>query len=507
MDGSSKHTLPVKVVTRIEPGQEDQRGIQGILNGAGLGFRYSGLIDARFNFVSGFLHRLLCEVDLGYRTELVLTILRELATNCSKAHAKRIYFQSQRLDISIPADYASGMASFRADVLSHWDQFVAANSTNEFYIELSFELNADAIVIHMENNVELLPSEWERITQRRQKAAQIRDILEAFNAFDDDNEGAGLGIVFISLLLRNAGIAESNLIIDSRRGVTRHTLIVPRLPAQLRSGIRDEMLREIEGLPSLPDRVNQLVVLCNDSSASIASIAQEIERDPAMAAQILRLVHSAGFMTRRRNMDVESAVKVIGLQEVSELVVATASRSVLANHFQIKEMETIWDASNRVSFFAAELSERCHVKRSDAAIAGLLLELGKIVMIGLKQDTMERIEEMLGSKRVRTSSILEESTLGISHPEIGARLGEKWNFPQAVIDCIRYQHKPLLCVSPNEALVRAVSLASRLHASTQGMADYYAVDPEVLHAGRVHSPEEFAKLAKFLEEQFKKQIA
>jgi hypothetical protein len=58
MDGSSKHTLPVKVVTRIEPGQEDQRGIQGILNGAGLGFRYSGLIDARFNFVSGFLHRL-----------------------------------------------------------------------------------------------------------------------------------------------------------------------------------------------------------------------------------------------------------------------------------------------------------------------------------------------------------------------------------------------------------------------------------------------------------------
>ncbi|HQI19610.1 MAG TPA: HDOD domain-containing protein, partial [Leptospiraceae bacterium] len=274
-------------MTRIEPGQEDQRGIQGILNGAGLGFRYSGLIDARFNFVSGFLHRLLCEVDLGYRTELVLTILRELATNCSKAHAKRIYFQSQGLDISIPADYASGMASFRADVLSHWDQFVAANSTNEFYIELSFELNADAIVIHMENNVELLPSEWERITQRRQKAAQIRDILEAFNAFDDDNEGAGLGIVFISLLLRNAGIAESNLIIDSRRGVTRHTLIVPRLPAQLRSGIRDEMLREIEGLPSLPDRVNQLVVLCSDSSASIASIAQEIERDPAMAAQIL----------------------------------------------------------------------------------------------------------------------------------------------------------------------------------------------------------------------------
>jgi hypothetical protein len=39
------------------------------------------------------------------------------------------------------------------------------------------------------------------------------------------------------------------------------------------------------------------------------------------------------------------------------------------------------------------------------------------------------------------------------------------------------------------------------------MADYYAVDPEVLQAGRVHSPEEFAKLAKLLEEQFKKQIA
>lgn len=492
----------------IRPGEENPLGIPSILEGAELAFRYSGLMNARFNFVSGFLHRLLCEIDLSYRCELVLTILKEIVTNCSKAHAKRIYFKEKSLSLTDSREYSRGIRDFHTDVLAHWESFTTQHDNNEYYIQIVFELEPDGLVIHVENNVQILPTEWERIKARRARAASFRDMLEAFTAFQDDSEGAGLGLVFICLLLRNAGISDQNFRIESEDGITRHTLLIPRATGNRRYAIKDRILNEIDGLPSIPDRVTRIMSLCTDSTASIATIAQAIGKDPALTAQVLRLVHSAGFMSRRKHLDLEGAITIVGLAEVSSLVLATASRSLLTDHYQLQEMTDIWDASHRISYFAGRLAETAHLNQVDAILAGLLSELGKIVLAGLNQNTSSEVWRMLGAGRVRNSTVLEESEIGIAHPEIGALLGEKWNFPEEIVAAIRFQHKPLLAPEEHSKLVRAVYIAGRLQESISGIVDYYSVEPEVLEVFRIQSAQEFTRKASDLAAAYKEsQIA
>ena len=36
----------------------------------------------------------------------------------------------------------------------------------------------------------------------------------------------------------------------------------------------------------------------------------------------------------------------------------------------------------------------------------------------------------------------EQMLLGMNHAEIGARLAERWNFPEPLVDAIRYHHEP-----------------------------------------------------------------
>lgn len=483
-------------MTAIHPGEEGSPE----LTGQELTFRYPGLMDERINFVSGFLQRLLSQSGLSYQAELVLTILKEIVTNCCKAHAKRIYFRTRGISILDPDGYQQGMSGFHQNVLSRWSDFVKENQASEYFIEIRYAVLPEHVRIRVVNNAEILPGEWDRIRRRLDTAAAFKDMFEAFRAFEDSTEGAGLGLVFISLLLRNAEIAHSNFKITSAEGQTIHTLIIPRVPHRRRMEVMEGILSEVGSLPSLPQRIEDLVRLCHDSTASIPHIAREVSKDPALVAHLLRTVNSPSFRTRRKNPDLETALTVLGLVEVGNLAAAVATRSLLADRYQIASLQEIWEDSNRISFFAGELAPRLKVNAAAASIAGLLSEIGKVVLTALHGISLEKISSLLG--RVRSSSVLEESVIGVSHPEIGALLGEKWKFPQGVVEAIRLQHQPLSASEENESLVYVVYLATRLGGFVRGGVQYYDVEPEVLQRFELSSPEGFSALAHELNEGY-----
>lgn len=483
-------------MTAIRPGEEGYPE----LTGQELSFRYPGLMDERINFVSGFLQRLLSQSGLSYQSELVLTILKEIVTNCCKAHAKRIHFRNKGISIGDPEGYQRGMAGFHQSVLARWSDFVRENQASEYFIEIRYAVMPEHVRIRVVNNAEIVPGEWDRIRRRLDSAAAFKDMFEAFRAFEDATEGAGLGLVFISLLLRNAEIAHSNFSINSSDGQTIHTLIIPRVPHRRRLEVMEGILSEVGSLPSLPQRIEDLVRLCHDSTASMPHIAREVSKDPALVAHLLRTVNSASLRTRRRNPDLETALTVLGLVEVGNLAAAVATQSLLADRYQIASLEEIWEDSNRISFFAGELAPRLKVSAAAASIAGLLSEIGKVVLTALHGSSLEKIGTLLG--RVRSSSVLEESVIGVSHPEIGALLGEKWKFPEGVVEAIRLQHQPLAAAARNEDLVFVVYLASRLGGYIRGGVQYYDVEPEVLQRFDLTSPESFVAVATQLNEGY-----
>ncbi|MEQ9365574.1 MAG: HDOD domain-containing protein [Leptospirales bacterium] len=475
---------------------DSTRELSRVFAGETARFEFPGLTDARFSAISGFVYRLLSHYDLTYLNEMVLVLLKEIISNCSKANAKRIYFENIEADFSTDAGYDRAIRNFSQNVLRDWDLFLSENQNTRFYIRVDVRATSEHLIFIIENNIELLPRERERIQKKFESFKKFHDINSAFSEIRDESEGAGLGIFLILSLLENVQVSAENYRIVSEGGVTRNEVYLPRkiTGEKFQSDFYKRILQEVEDLPSFPENITYLLGLCDSETASVAAIAGHIQKDPALTAQILKLVNSAGYMNRFRNPGLEDAVKIIGLKVIRNLLMVTGARNVINRKYRVKDLEVVWEASNRVSFFARRLARTRpggQTLAEQVTVAGLLCELGKIVLLSLKPEAIAAIQKIVGARRARSSSVLEETLLGISHAEIGGYMAEHWNFPPALVAAIRYQQKPL--VSPPEFAegVGAIYVAVGIHQASVDQIDYSSLEPEVLEKFGVADEEQF----------------
>ena len=482
-------------VLPFKDGYDGGRAVTAILSGKPVTLSYPGVIDSGFNFISGFLHRLLSQFDIGFLSELLLVLLKEITSNCSKANAKRIFFTERSLEITDTGAYTSAMTLFADEVLGKWEDFQRKNSRNQYYINLTIQLEERGLAFIIENNCEILPQEWERIKTRLSSFQKYKDIEKAFAEIRDSSEGAGLGIVMTLLLLQNTGIPVQNYNINSSSGVTSTSIVVPtRLaPAEIHQKLKDEISGEIEEVPSFPKNISTLLQLCESDRVSLQLVSDRIKQDPALTAQVLKLVNSAGYIQRNRNPSIHDAVKIIGLKEIRNLLMVQGARASLDSRYRYREMEQIWEESNKVSFFARTLAKgKPKAVGEGATLAGLLYELGKIVLLSLNPELIKRIHELMGSGRIRNSSVIEEISVGISHPEIGALMAKKWNFPDSLVMAIRFQQKPLQAPIEYDEIIQCVYMATKIHEADINRGDYYAVEPDILQKFGINNEKDFA---------------
>lgn len=480
--------------------------ILSILNGERVTLRYPCIITSSINFMSGFLFRLLARLDLGFVSELILVVIKELATNASKAALKRIYFREQGRDLNNPDEYARTIKSFSHDVLAHWDDYRQKYIRTEYYIDISLQRQGENLILEIESNTSLLPQERERIQARFEKFNKYTSLNRSFDEIRDPSEGAGLGIVMSLMFLKNIGVPTENLVIESESGRTVNRIIIPvsLKPFELKMKFRDEILAETEALPSLPENITRLMELCNSDTVSVNIIGDGISRDPALTAQLLKLVNSAGYIQRIRRPSITDAVKIIGLKVIRNLLLVSGARNVMNSRYQVRGLGKIWEGSNRVSFYARRLSTGRYPAMliDNAALAGLLFELGKIILLSFDPKMVRRTQELMGAGRIRNSSVIEEVGLGISHPEIGATIANRWNFPEPLIAAIRFQQKPLQAPPEYQDLVHVVYMAIHIYQAEVQSSDYFAVEPDILEKFSIHSSEQFYDLVGQLSSQY-----
>jgi HD-like signal output (HDOD) protein len=444
-------------------------------------------------------------LDLPYLTDPLIVILKEILSNSARANAKRVFFSQEGLDITDPDEYRIGIERFPHEVTGVWKEFVSKYPETAFYIKLRFALRNEELQIYAINNVSILPQEWQRINSRFEKSSLYSNIETAFHDTKDDSEGSGLGIVMTLFLLKRAGIDPANFKIVSKDGLTLTSLRIPvkTAPVEFRDYLRQSILPEIRQLPALPKSVSNIIQLCNDPSASIPLIAMEIQKDPSLTAQIFKLVNSAGYINRMNNPNLTDAVKIVGINLIRNILLVAGARNILSNRYHHRSLQQIWDSSNRVSFFAKELSNDDPDIFDVAPVAGLLYELGKIVLLSMNPELVKNTDSLLGKGKLQNSAVIEEMELGISHPEIGYYLASHWQFPEILTQVIRYQQKPLQAPQSCRKIVEVVYLAVKIHETLRNMVDYFAIEPEVLTAQGIFSESDYLELIKKFDQKYR----
>ncbi len=469
-------------------------------------YELEGSDDAFLRNLNSFTHRVLSELDLLFLNESIFIIQSELITNFLKACAKRVFFDREGLNLMDPQDYQDGMARFRSEVLEKWDSQAIHLAEHEMTVVLTYALSDGGLQITIQNNVEISPFEYERIQKRLAVDAHGVGIDAEFTGNIDLSEGGGLGLILITILLQNTGIGRKNLQFHADKNGTMMTLFVPLHVTRpvIERHLSERVIGRVEALPSFPENVRRLMDLCDSSAASLDDIATQIGRDPALAAQILKLAGSAGYITRNKNPTLLEAVHLVGLNQVKSFLLVAGVRTILSGLVSRERMAEIWEDSNRVSFFAGQLARENRELRETVMISGLLNDVGRIVIYSFTEDDFRRLQRLTGKENSEVQIVLEETTLGISFPEIGAMLGRKWNFPESILYAIRYQMRPLHVDESRESLVYPVYLARCMAEVLRGTQQFEYIEYRVLKYFGLLDRHAFNRRLGEMEERFKR---
>ncbi|MBW1739782.1 MAG: HDOD domain-containing protein [Deltaproteobacteria bacterium] len=194
----------------------------------------------------------------------------------------------------------------------------------------------------------------------------------------------------------------------------------------------------MKGVPTLPGIFEKITRLIDSSETAAADIANIISSDQALSAKVLRLVNSAFYGFPGRISNVTHALIILGFDVVKGIVLSTSVFDVML----AEGLFGLWEHSLGCAVTAGVIARKIeHPDPEEVSVAGLLHDLGKVIIKIELPDESSRIEETVEKKQISIYEA-EGDILGFSHATVGEWLSKKWNLPHTLSDPIAYHHTP-----------------------------------------------------------------
>jgi len=257
-----------------------------------------------------------------------------------------------------------------------------------------------------------------------------------------------------SSVMRAVGTAQLYLAKPCESGALKAAIVQTQMLRQLLSSDRLALLvGEVGMLPSAPTAFQEILVCMQNPAASLTDAAQIIGRDVAMTANIMKLVNSAFFGSRRPITTIARAVAYLGMDTLGALVLGhSVFQSGVATGIDGFSLEQLWQHTEQTAAAARAiaLSENLSLAKADEAfLAGVLHDVGKVVFAtkaaALPNDTMDVVTQM-----------------ETHHAVVGAYLLGLWGFPNSIVEAVAFHHTPDRASEKGFGLSGIVHVADRL---------------------------------------------
>jgi signal transduction histidine kinase/HD-like signal output (HDOD) protein len=258
---------------------------------------------------------------------------------------------------------------------------------------------------------------------------------------------------------------------------------VPLALDQDRASQIDLILRQVDGLPTLSPIATRLMEITNVEDANLDRLVEVLESDPALSARLLGLCRRADKGLGDRITTVRRAVVMLGLEAVQAAVLSVAVYDLMQSCSpRLDEPASSSTEStlefDRAGFWmhsvavasACDLIAESHsdlgVKPEEAFVAGLLHDLGKLVLELILPRSYARVLG-LAERRAISAAEAELRIIGMDHHTAGKRLAEHWGLPAALAE-VMWLHGSIrggidtLPAGPRRNLVSIVTVARTL---------------------------------------------
>jgi putative nucleotidyltransferase with HDIG domain len=162
-------------------------------------------------------------------------------------------------------------------------------------------------------------------------------------------------------------------------------------------------------------------------------------------------------------------------------------------HVQLKDidipratLESIFSHSTAVGGYAARIAVEIGLQQrdsEDAFLAGLLHDVGKLVMLASFKDEMNTAIRLAQEKSLQPY-IAEKEILGANHGEIGAHLLSLWGLHDPILESVAFHHNPQYTMHRTKNILTAVYIANTIDNCKPGDGGEFlsTLDTEYLEA-------------------------
>lgn len=240
-----------------------------------------------------------------------------------------------------------------------------------------------------------------------------------------------------------------------------------------------QVVRRIRDLPALPTIVFDLITSFARADVDVATLADKISRDQALAAKILRLANSSFYGLQAKVGTVKQAIVVLGFDSARALAVASSVIERFGDE-RLAEIDVIefWRHSIATALCARALARHAGLSKDQAFIAGLLHDIGRLVLASAFPADYARVTDHCTREGISLSDA-ELRVLGVDHQRVGQLLGEAWRFPPPMQRAIGQHHVPAMAdlsglaglIHAANAVVQALDLGCDAHAAVPRLHD------------------------------------
>jgi putative nucleotidyltransferase with HDIG domain len=202
-------------------------------------------------------------------------------------------------------------------------------------------------------------------------------------------------------------------------------------------------LHSIKNLQTQPAVIARITRMLQNPATNADELGAAIRTDQGLAARVLKLVNSAFYGFPGKIGSISHAVVLLGFSTVKNIVLTASVLDIFkTNSGEVLNARGVWKHS-----LACGVSAQCLARavgyefHEECFVAGLLHDIGKVVLFQLAPDDFARVAECAS----KTKTLFYESEckiLGINHQEIGGMLIEQWRLPSKILSAVSLHHNP-----------------------------------------------------------------
>lgn len=200
--------------------------------------------------------------------------------------------------------------------------------------------------------------------------------------------------------------------------------------------LRAELARRIESceleLPVLPDIATRVLSLCQDPDGDARQLGELIQRDPALAGNVLRIANSAAYASVEPIVSLQQAISRLGMTTMGDLAIAAAvNAKLLSIKGREAEMRALRTHAAATGIWSREIARHRRLNVEAAFLTGLLHDVGRPIVTKAVID----LGAQGAVEQAEVTALVDEF-----HTSVGRRLLEGWKLPHWIGAAIDGHH-------------------------------------------------------------------